>query len=180
MQFLLPEVAQFRESGARPGRSAAMLRAYRKAWTHDAARCAAAGLMPGPAAPETIRAYLASLTETHAPSTRRRLAAIGRMHPFDDLPWESSDAGIQRTLRRGGNPLRRAALVGCRAGDLVERAGGGSCVSHPMPTAERGETTRRCHARTCPKPALLWLVLLGRRCRGGRACGDRRRPAGLS
>jgi hypothetical protein len=40
-----------------------------------------------PTAPETIGAYLVSLADSHAPSTiRRRLAAIGKLHRYNDLP----------------------------------------------------------------------------------------------
>lgn len=75
--------------------SAATLRAYRADWTHYAAWCEASDLAPAPAAPETVRAYLASLAATHAPSTiRRRLAAIRTMHRFNDLPWDGGDAAL--------------------------------------------------------------------------------------
>ena len=45
---------------------------------------AARGFVPTPAEPATVGAYLASLAETHAPSTiRRRLAVLGKMHRFN-------------------------------------------------------------------------------------------------
>src|SRR5208282_2992125 len=45
-------------------------------------------------------AYLASLAETHAPATiRRRLSAIGKMHRFNDLPWNPAHRDIQEPLR---------------------------------------------------------------------------------
>ena len=45
------------------------------------------GFIPVPTAPETIGAYLVSLADSHAPSTiRRRLAAIGKLHRYNDLP----------------------------------------------------------------------------------------------
>jgi len=56
----------------------AALRAYKADWTHYAAWCAAHGFVPVPAAPATVGAYLASLKDSHAPTTvRRRLSAAG-------------------------------------------------------------------------------------------------------
>ncbi|HEX3573450.1 MAG TPA: site-specific integrase, partial [Rhodopila sp.] len=66
----------------------ATLRAYKADWTHFSQWCAAHGFIPVPAAPATVGAYLASLAESHAPTTiRRRLSALGKMHRFNDLPW---------------------------------------------------------------------------------------------
>jgi hypothetical protein len=69
-----------------------------------------------PAAPATVGAYLASLAETHAPSTiRRRLSAIGKMHRFNDLPWNAGHRDIQGPLqgllRTYGRPARQAAAL---------------------------------------------------------------------
>ena len=62
--------------------------------------CAAHGFVPVPAEPATVGAYLASLAESHAPSTiRRRLAALGKMHRFNDLPWNPAHRDIQEPLR---------------------------------------------------------------------------------
>ena len=78
---------------ARRAAAPATLRAYKADWTHDASWCAQAGFVPVPAAPATVGAYLASLGETHAPTTiRRRLSAIGKMHRFNDLPWNRRTA----------------------------------------------------------------------------------------
>src|SRR5271157_5125866 len=85
---------------ARRAAAPATLRAYKADWTHDASWCAQAGFVPVPAAPATVGAYLASLGETHAPTTiRRRLSAIGKMHRFNDLPWNSAHRDIQEPLR---------------------------------------------------------------------------------
>src|SRR5271165_3101613 len=85
---------------ARRAAAPATLRAYKADWTHYAAWCAQAGFVPVPAAPATVGAYLASLGETHAPTTiRRRLSAIGKMHRFNDLPWNSAHRDIQEPLR---------------------------------------------------------------------------------
>jgi len=94
----------------------ATLRAYKADWTHYAAWCAAAGLAPVPAEPATVGAYLASLAESHAPTTvRRRLSAIGKMHRFNDLPWNPAHRDIQGPLqgllRAHGRPVRKAAAL---------------------------------------------------------------------
>jgi integrase len=96
--------------------AAATLRAYRAGWTHFAAWCAANGFIPVPAAPTTVGAYLASLAESHAPSTiRRRLSALGKMHRFNDLPWNAGHGDIQGPLqgllRSHGRPARQAAAL---------------------------------------------------------------------
>ncbi len=101
------------------GRNAAApatLRAYRADWTHYAAWCAAKGFTPVPAPPATVGAYLASLARTHAPTTiRRRLAALGKMHRFNDLPWNPGHRDIQEPLqgllRQHGRPVRKAAAL---------------------------------------------------------------------
>ena len=99
---------------ARGAAAANTLRAYRADWQHFAQWCAANGFVPVPAAPETVGAYLASLAESHAPSTiRRRLAALGKMHRFNDLPWNPAHHAIQQPLqgllRQYGRPARKAA-----------------------------------------------------------------------
>src|ERR1700739_1813034 len=76
------------------------LRAYRADWQHFSRWCAAHGFVPVPAAPATGGAYLARLAETHAPATtRRRLAALGKMHRFNDLPWNAAHRDIQGPLQ---------------------------------------------------------------------------------
>jgi integrase len=94
----------------------ATLRAYKADWTHYAAWCASHGFIPVPAAPATIGAYLASLRESHAPTTiRRRLAAIGKMHRFNDLAWNAGHRDIQEPLqgllREHGRPVQKAAAL---------------------------------------------------------------------
>jgi integrase len=69
-----------------------------------------------PAEPVVVGAYLASLAETHAPNTiRRRLAALGKMHRFNDLPWNPSHRDIQGPLqgllRKHGRPTQKAAAL---------------------------------------------------------------------
>ncbi len=94
----------------------ATLRAYKADWTHYAAWCAAHGFAPVPAAPATVGAYLASLKDSHAPTTvRRRLSAIGKMHRFNDLPRNPGHRDIQEPLqgllRERGRAVRKAAAL---------------------------------------------------------------------
>jgi len=101
---------------ARKAAAPAMLRAYRADWTHYAAWCEAHGFSPVPAAPATVGAYLASLAGNHAPTTiRRRLAALGKMHRFNDLPWNPVHRDIQGPLqgllRTHGRPVQKAAAL---------------------------------------------------------------------
>src|SRR5580658_3923825 len=104
------------EALARKAAAPATLRAYKADWTHYAAWCTKMGFSPVPAAPKTVGAYLASLAETHAPTTiRRRLSALGKMHRFNDLAWNPSHRDIQGPLqgllRTQGRPVRKAAAL---------------------------------------------------------------------
>jgi hypothetical protein len=101
---------------ARQSTAAATLRAYKADWTHFAQWCAAHDFVPVPAAPAVVGAYLASLANTHAPTTiRRRLSALGKMHRFNDLPWNPAHRDIQGplqgVLRTRGRPVRKAAAL---------------------------------------------------------------------
>ena len=85
---------------ARQAAAPATLRAYRADWRHFSQWCTAGGFVPVPAEPAVVGAYLASLADSHAPSTiRRRLAALGKMHRFNDLPWNPAHRDIQEPLR---------------------------------------------------------------------------------
>jgi len=106
---------------ARKAAAPATLRAYRADWAHYAAWCEAHGFSPVPAAPATVGAYIASLAGTHAPTTiRRRLAALGKMHRFNDLPWNPAHRDIQGPLqgllRTHGRPVQKAAALTPAAG----------------------------------------------------------------
>jgi len=101
---------------ARKAAAPATLRAYKADWTHYAAWCAEHGFVPVPAAPATVGAYLASLAGSHAPTTiRRRLAALGKMHRFNDLPWNTAHRDIQGPLqgllRTHGRPVQKATAL---------------------------------------------------------------------
>jgi integrase len=97
---------------ARKATAPATLRAYKADWTHFAEWCAAHGFVPVPAAPATVGACLASLATT---TIRRRLAALGKMHRFNDLPWNPAHRDIQGplqgVLRTHGRPVRKAAAL---------------------------------------------------------------------
>jgi integrase len=104
------------EELARNASAPATLRAYKADWTHFADWCAAKGFIPVPAAPEVVGAYLASLADTHSPATiRRRLSALGKMHRYNDLPWNAAHGAIQGPLRgllrRHGRPPQKAAAL---------------------------------------------------------------------
>jgi integrase len=101
---------------AKRATAAATLRAYKADWTHFSKWCAAHGFVCVPAAPATVGAYLASLAASHAPTTiRRRLAALGKMHRFNDLPWNPAHRDIQGplqgVLRAHGRPVHKAAAL---------------------------------------------------------------------
>ena len=101
---------------ARQATAPATLRAYKADWTHFARWCATHGFVPVPAAPATVGAYLASLAPSHAPTTiRRRLSALGKMHRFNDLPWNPAHRDIQGplqgALRTHGRPVQKAAAL---------------------------------------------------------------------
>ncbi|MBV8523067.1 MAG: tyrosine-type recombinase/integrase [Acetobacteraceae bacterium] len=101
---------------ARKSAAPATLRAYKADWQHYADWCARTGFTPVPAQPAVVGAYLASLAGTHAPTTiRRRLSAIGKMHRFNDLPWNPAHRAIQEPLqgllRTHGRPVEKAAAL---------------------------------------------------------------------
>jgi integrase len=101
---------------ARQATAANTLRAYKADWAHFAAWCDAKGFVPVPADPKTVGAYLGSLKDSHAPTTiRRRLSALGKMHRFNDLPWNPAHRDIQGplqgALRTRGRPVRKAAAL---------------------------------------------------------------------
>jgi integrase len=85
---------------AKKANAANTLRAYKADWQHFSGWCADHGFVPVPAAPAVVGAYLASLADSHAPtSIRRRLAALGKMHRFNDLPWNPAHRDIQGPLQ---------------------------------------------------------------------------------
>src|SRR6195952_2768032 len=91
---------QTAEAYAQKAAAPATLRAYKADWTNFAQWCAAHGFTPVPAAPKTVGAYLASLADSHAPSTiRRRLSALGKLHRFNDLNWNPAHRDIQGPLQ---------------------------------------------------------------------------------
>jgi hypothetical protein len=75
------------------------------------------GFVPVPAAPAVVGAYLASLSDKAPTTIRRRLAALAKMHRFNDLPWNAAGGG------------QRCGLIGNRV-PWTERAGDGRHLSH--------------------------------------------------
>ena len=94
-QVALAQAAAFAKKASAP----ATLRAYKSDWTHYAAWCAEMGFVPVPAEPATVGAYLASLGDKAPTTIRRRLAALGKMHRFNDLPWNPAHRDIQGPLQ---------------------------------------------------------------------------------
>ena len=93
------EVAQ---TYARKAAAPATLRAYKADWTHYAAWCASKNFVPVPADPATIGAYLASLGQTHKPTTiRRRLSAIRQDAPVQRPTVDLTHRDIQCIYRVG-------------------------------------------------------------------------------
>ncbi|MCE2565548.1 site-specific integrase [Komagataeibacter sp. FNDCF1] len=112
-----------------PG-AVATLRAYRADWMHFTRWCAAHAHAPIPATPEVVAAYLCSLGEFAPATIRRRLAAIGKMHRFNTMPWDVTDARIRAALARMVDPSRRAApppavVTPDMLRTMVERCGDG-------------------------------------------------------
>lgn len=82
-----------------PAREAtATLRAYRADWVHFTQWCATQAVSPIPASADVVAAYLRSLTEFAPATIRRRLAAIGKMHRFNEMPWDVRDHRVQHAL----------------------------------------------------------------------------------
>jgi integrase len=98
---------------ARNANAPATLRAYRADWAHYSGWCAAMGFVPVPAEPSVVGAYLASFTDNAPTTVRRRLAALGKMHRFNDLPWNPAHRDIRGPLdgllRAQGRPVAKAA-----------------------------------------------------------------------
>jgi integrase len=104
------------EEYARKATAPATLRAYRSDWQDYKLWCAECGFEPAPSSPQTVGAYLTSLAAQKSPNTiRRRLAAIAKMHKFNNWPWNSSDLEIQGPLkgllRDHGRPVKKAAAI---------------------------------------------------------------------
>ena len=98
-----------------------------------------------------VGAYLASLAETHAPSTiRRRLAALGKMHRFNDLPWNPAHRDIQEPLRgllrQHGRPAQKAAALTL----AMLRQLLATCDTHGARPARPGPAAVRLRRRTAP------------------------------
>ena len=89
--------------------SVATLRAYRADWVHFTNWCAVHAVSPIPATVEVVATYLRSLTEFAPATIRRRLAAIGKMHRFNDMAWNATDPRLRAALSDMTERARRPA-----------------------------------------------------------------------
>jgi integrase len=107
----------------------ATLRAYKSDLANFKAWCAKHDLVPMPATPETVGAYLASAGEGYAmPTLRRRVAAIARACRTAGHPLDTKHPAIRETLRgigrrHGGRARRSAALTTAEIKQLSEVCG---------------------------------------------------------
>ena len=91
-------------------------RVYAADWRHFSAWCLQTGLVPLPATPATLAAYLAAHAGAYALATlRRRLAAIARVHREARHAFDSRDPAICNALRgiarAHAAPRRQAAAL---------------------------------------------------------------------
>ena len=94
----------------------ATLRAYEADLANFAAWCSRHNLVPMPATPAVVGAYLAAAGEGYAmPTLRRRVAAIARACGVAGHPLDTKHPAIRETLRgiarKHGTPPRRAAAL---------------------------------------------------------------------
>jgi integrase len=95
----------------------ATLRAYKADLANFKAWCVKHDLVPMPATPETVGAYLAAAGAGYAmPTLRRRVAAIARACRTAGHPLDTKHPAIRETLRgigrkHGSRPRRSAALT---------------------------------------------------------------------
>ena len=107
----------------------ATLRAYRADLASFKAWCLERSLVPMPATPEIVGAYLADAGRGYALSTlRRRVAAIARAHRIAKQPLDTRHPAIRETLRgiartHGEPPRRSAALTTAQMRRLAAACG---------------------------------------------------------
>jgi integrase len=107
----------------------ATLRAYKADLANFKAWCRERGLVPMPATPEIVGAYLADACRGYAlPTLRRRVAAIARAHRMIKQPLDTRHPAIRETLRgiariHGEPPRRAAALTTAEIRRLVRVCG---------------------------------------------------------
>ena len=99
---------------ARRSRAEATLRAYATDWKSFAAFCALHGLDALPGRQTTVAAYVASLAETHRPSTiQRRLASISTAHRAAGYESPTTSELVRSTLlgvKRSKGTAKRQVL----------------------------------------------------------------------
>jgi integrase len=107
----------------------ATLRAYRSDLANFKVWCVKHDLVPMPATPETVGAYLAAAGEGYAmPTLRRRVAAIARACRTAGHPLDTKHPAIRETLRgigrrHGGRSRRSAALTTADVKKLIDACG---------------------------------------------------------
>lgn len=95
----------------------ATLRAYGSDWRHFSKWCEDHDQLPLPATPQTVALYIASLADTHKPSTlTRRLSAISQAHQAAGYATPTQSAAVRRTLRgirrvKGTAPAAKAPIT---------------------------------------------------------------------
>lgn len=95
----LEAVAERARDYIREAKAANTRRAYASDWQAFAGWCAAAGLEPLPAAPETVGLYLAAQAETlRAGTLSRRLVAIAAAHRAAGQQFDTRHRAIRETL----------------------------------------------------------------------------------
>jgi integrase len=105
------------------------LRAYKSDLANFKTWCVKHDLVPMPATPETVGAYLAAAGEGYAlPTLRRRVAAIARACRTAGHPLDTKHPSIRETLRgigrkHGGRSRRSAALTTAEIKKLSEACG---------------------------------------------------------
>jgi len=102
-----------RDQDARSGDGPAVrLRLYASGWAAFVAWCRAARVAPLPAEPQTVAAYLATLSHLSPGTAARRLAAISDQHRRAGFPIPTTAPGVRTALRdaRRTAPPRRKPL----------------------------------------------------------------------
>ena len=117
-----PHLAQKLRGYVDAAKSPATLRAYTSAWTSFSTWCREHGLVPLPAAPSTVAAYVADRAGDLRPSTiNKHLAAISQAHQFAGDPSPTLDVAV-KTVVKGVRRTHGTAKVQKRpllVGDLI-------------------------------------------------------------
>lgn len=118
--------------------SDATMRAYKSDWKRFVAWCDTKGVLPLPADPGMVGAFIAAMAETHAPnSIRRCLVSISIIHKLNKFDWRPDHpeitAPLKGLLRTHGRPAKKAEAIGL---DIV-RALVATCADTPAGMRDR-------------------------------------------